>query len=348
MTTIDAIGHIRGSLSQGGWDADGTIFNDADRLAWNQAVTKYFRLYRGGSWEDNPRLAFSGHLNPNPYSKTFQGSVAPFRAYTAQEYLKKMRIQGIFFKYSASPGNQHETPQYYAEIVEHIIGQAGEYGHCNLSQVSWPDEGFVQTDIDVANSAAHGEHLVREGTIWQRITEMAMIENYLAYFSRDNVFHYIPHPMFSGALPDPVLDITAALLLEPLRIVPRDTEQIGQVEIYGSTPAGVQISGKYPPDPTYGPVDRTTGFKSSSAAAIAAIATRKYLYANRDVTVYATLPGAIGLLLDLADRVSITYTSSADGVTWSAKKFWVEEVDVAVMPGFLAQTVLTLEAENAG
>jgi hypothetical protein len=347
MTTVDAIGHIKASLSQGGWEADGTVFNDADRLAWNQAVSYYFRLYRGGAWEENPRLGFSGHLNPNPYTKTFQGSIAPFRAYTAQEYLKKMRVQGIFFKYSASPGNQHEAPETYAEIVSHVIGQAGEYGHCNLSEISWPGEGFIQTDIDIANSAAHGEHLLREGTIWQRIQEIAQIENYIAYFDKFNTFHYIIRPMF-GTLPDPVLDITAPLLLEPLRIIPRDTEQVGQVRIQGATPAGLQLSGVYPADPTYGPIVQETGFKASSGANITANATRRYLYENRDVTVVAALPGAIGLMLDLADRVSITYTSTADGVAWSAKKFWVEEIDVVIMDNFLAQSVLTLEAENAG
>lgn len=344
--TVDRIGTISASLSKGGWQADGEIFDDADRLAFNQAVTYYFRLFRGSAWEDEYRLGFSGHLNPDPYERTFQSSVAPFKAFTAQEYLKRLRIQGIFFKYSASPANEHEQPENYAEIVSHIIGNSGEYGHCNLSKLSWP-EGFVTLNIDTANSVSHGEYLLREGTIWQRTQEIARIEFYIAFFNRFNEFNYIFHPMF-GTLPDPVLDITSALLLEPLTITPLNTNRVGQIILQGTTPGGIQITGKYPSDPTIGSRVYETGFKASDDTLMTTVATRRYLFETRDYSVKAVLPGAIGLMMDLVDRVSITYSSSEDGISWSAKKFWVHEIDVDIYEDFNATTTLGLEAENAG
>jgi hypothetical protein len=285
-------------------------------------------------------------LNPDPYVRTYQHSIAPFKAFTAQQYLKLMRIQGIFFKYDASPGNDHEAPQTYAEIVEHVIGNAGEYGHCNIALDAWPDEGFVNKNIDTTNSAQHGEFLLREGTIWQRIQEIARIENYVAYFDKSNTFNYIPRSMFLSPLPDPVLDITSGLLLEPLRITPRNTEEVWQIRIQGSTPGGLQISGAYPTDRGIGPVIVEAGFKAADNSAATTIAERRYRYDTRPYSVLALLPGAVGLMVDLLDRVSITYTSSADGVTWSAEKFWIEEIQVDIMEDFTAQTTLTLEGEN--
>jgi hypothetical protein len=47
------------------------------------------------------------------------------------------------------------------------------------------------------------------------------------------------------------------------------------------------------------------------------------------------------------DRVSITYTSAADGIAWSAKKFWIEDISVPVDAAFNGITTMRLEAENA-
>ena len=348
MTTLDHIGEISGSLQEGGWRATGNIFSDADRLQWYQEAESWYYLYRGGAWEPSPRLGFRGHLLPEQWQKTFQGSTAPWRAFTAQEFLKRLELQGIFHAEAASPANQHQynVGDTYGHIIEHLLGKAGQYGHWNGVIDIWP-EGFCRLDIDQTNSAAFGVYDQKGGNMWSRMQEIATIEFFLLWVSKNNVIHYTPNNMFLTPLPSVTMDITSSHLLEPLRITSRNTEQVGQIKLFGTTPGGLQISGKYPTDPTAGPIMVESGFMATSNAQMNTIAERKYKYANRDVSVTAMLPGAIGLLFEIMDRVSVTYTSSVDGITWSAKKFWVEEIRVQLRDFFNATTTMRLEAENS-
>lgn len=346
MAELDHLGTIEGSIQDGGWRANGDIFGDADRLAWYQAVESWLWLYAGGAWEASPRLAFRGHLLPDAWQKTFQTSVAPWQGFTAQEFMRRAEVQGIFFRDESTPANAHQVNGLtYGHIIEHTCGIVGEYGHCNLVRDVWP-EGFMDLNIDKTNSVAIDEHEVKRGNFWSRLQEIANIQFFLLYLDKTNTLNAIFHPMF-GTLPTPVLDIDSDLLLEPLKITPRNTEQVGQIRLQGSTPAGLQISGKYPADATAGPIIQRTGFKATASTLMNTISERMYKYDNRDVSVVATLPGAIGLLLELMDRVSITYTSSVDGVAWSAKKFWIEAIRVEIQRDFMATTTLNLEAENA-
>lgn len=347
MTTVDSIGTIEGSVQEGGWRASGDIFGDADRIAWYQEVESYFYLYVNGAWEGTPRLGFRGHVLPEPWQKTFQTSVTPWTAFTAQEYMKRGQLQGIYFKEDASPANEHQiTGMQYADIVSHIVGQTGEFGHCNLVDGVWP-EGFMLTNIDAANSATPDNHEIKEGNFWGRIQEIANIENYLAYVDKGNKFNYIPHPMFQATLPGVVFDFDSSWMLEPLEIENRNTETVGQVRVQGATSGGEQISGKYPTEPTAGPPDQLSGFKATDNTDMATVAERRYKYQNRDVSITVKLAGAVGLMIDLMDRLSITYTSSVDGITWTAKKFWVEGIRVQLQDAFTAVTTLRLEAENS-
>ena len=347
MTTVDTIATIKGSISEGGWRASGSVFGDADRLQWNQEVEIWFYLYVNGAWEGFPRLAFRGHLQPDTWEKTFQTSVAPWEAFTGHQYMKQGELQGIFFKEAASPANEHQiTDMQYADIVNHILGQAGEFGHCNLMQGVWP-EGFMFRNVDTANSATPDNQETKQGIFFSRLQEIARIENYLLYVDKTDTINYIPHPMFAATLPDVVFDIDSAWLLEPLQVTNRNTETVGQVRLQGTTSGGEQISGKYPTAPTAGPVQQLAGFKATDNTDMATVAERQYKYQNRDVSVVAKLAGGVGLMIDLMDRLSITYTSSADGITWSAKKFWVEGITVDIQEGFRAVTTLNLEAENA-
>lgn len=345
MTELQTIGTISGSIQNGGWQAEGNIFGDADALDWYLPVKSWLSIYAGG-WEALPRLAFSGHLAPREWTKTLQTSTAPWSAFTAQQFLKNGRIQGVFYRnVASSPANDHQiVDMTYADIVNEILGIPGQYGHCNLVQGVWP-EGFLQLDIDTANSVLAGEHEVKEGPVWTRLDEMARIEHYLLYVDRFNVLHYIRHPMF-GTLPTPVFTLDDAWLLEPLSITPRNTETVGQVRLQGTTPAGQQIAGVYPSSPTAGPVVVEGGFKAASSSQMNTVAERKYLYDNRDVSVKAIIPGAVGCLIDLMDRIAITYQSAVDGVSWTAKKFWIEEITVRVLENFTATTELRLEAES--
>jgi hypothetical protein len=349
MTTLDAIGEIRASVQEGGWRATGNIFNDADRLEWYRAVESWYYLHRGGAWEPSPRLGFRGHLLPDQWEKTIQDSVAPWQAFTAQEFLKRLDLQGIFFAEAASPANEHQlnVGDTYGDIVEHLLGKSGQFGHWNGVIDIWP-EGITRLNIDKANSAAPGAYDLKGGNFWSRLQEIAKIEFYLIWVSKDNIINYQKNGMFQTPLPDVTMDITSAHLMEPLQITPRNTEQVGQVILHGMTPGGEQIKGKYPDDPTAGPPVVEGGFLATSNAQMDTIAERKYKFANRDVTVSAKMPGAMGLLFEVMDRVSITYSSAVDGISWSAKKFWIEDIGVSLdMSSFGGSTSMRLEAENA-
>lgn len=361
MSSVDTITTIEGSTSDGGWRMTGSVYNDADRLNFYQQITAWFDLYAGGAWGALPRAAFIGHLLPEPWQKTFQSSKADWNAYTSQELMKRGVVQGIFYKnVASSPANRHQIIGLnYAKIVYEMIG-----GHSSLmhsSQIGIYDSqlwsgafttvaspwGFLILDLDIANSTLVSEYLVREGNFWERIKEMADKDLYLAYTDNAGVFHFVPHPMFDAALPTPVFELTSSMLLEPLRIERRNTEEVGQVIIQGTTPAGLQISGRYPSYSAIGPVVVQSGYLATSSSLMTTIATRKYKFMNRDYRIEAKLPGAVGLMLDLLDRINVTYTSTPDGIAWSQKKFWIDSISVEIADNFNAVTTLIMDAENA-
>ena len=342
----DIITRIEGSVQDGGWKAAGAVYNNADAFDWYSEFEAWVDIYTG-AWDRLQRPAFRGHVLPDPWKKTFQTSEAPFGAFTGQEFLKRGEIQGIYFKDDATPANDHQiNGMTFASIINHIVGQAGEYGHCNLVRGVWP-EGFLELNIDSANSTSTDEYEIKQGNFWSRLKEIAEIDFYLLYVDKFNVLNYIPHPMFGASLPDPTLTVTSDLLLEPLTIERRHTEQVGQVKLQGTTPRGLQISGKYPTDAEPGPVLQRTGYLATSNTLMNTVAERMYKFKNRDYIVTAELAGAVGLMLDLLDRVAITYTSSVDGITWSSKKFWIDRITVDIRADFTAKTTLLLDAENA-
>jgi len=78
-------------------------------------------------------------------------------------------------------------------------------------------------------------------------------------------------------------------------------------------------------------------------------AARHWAYLNREHTVRWTAPGLCGLLFEILDRVSITYTgTSANGVhlDWMEKKFWIQEIDVTPDDQFGGTSTFLLEEEN--
>ena len=357
MTNV--IASISADVDDGGWEADGIVFNDADALDFNQTVKSWYGYYAGG-WTDNAG-AFSGHLSPDPWTKTLQSSNAPWKAYTAHEMMKRGDLQGIFFKSEASPANRHQiTSMTFAKIVYEIVT-----GHCNLVTPSdgtahdsdlWGtvfttpthETGFMSLNIDYTNSATVASYEVKDGSFFSRLKEIASKEFYVVYCDKNNVFNYIPHPMFGATVPDSVFTLTSDLLLEPLEIERRNTEDIAQFVFYGSDPSGSAISGVYPTDPNPGPIRRRGGYLCDSGSALTAIATRAYLFETREYTVTAQVGNGVGLMLDLLDRVNITYSSAADGISWTAEPFYVHKIDVSIMDDFTAKTTLVLEQENSG
>jgi hypothetical protein len=358
MASADIIGTIQGSAQDGGWTASGAVFNDADRLQFYQQLRVWYRLYAAG-WEAKLRGAFLGHLTPDPWSKFVQGSEAPFTAKMANEILKDGEVQGIFYlSVSSSPANRHQIIlMKYAHIIYELIG-----GHCNLmhkdeaarydttlwggggpTTVTFP-EGFVRLNLNISSSSAVASYDLKQGNLWGRMQEIAQKDNYMLYVDKTGVLNYQPHPMFAATLPTAVMTLTSAHLSAPLEVT-RRSEKIGQVKLEGTTPQGIQIRGKYPTQPTAGPILQRIGYLATSNALMATIAERMYRYENRDTLAIAHLPGAMGLMFDILDRVSVTYTSSADGITWSAKKFWVNKIKVDILSDFTAKSTLELDAE---
>jgi hypothetical protein len=358
MAGVDIIARIEGSVEDGGWRTSGSVIGEAERLEFYQQLESWFDLYAGG-WEALPRPGFAGHLLPEPWEKTFQTSVAPWNGYTAQEFMKKGRVQGIFFRDEASPANRHQIiDMTYAKIVYEIFG-----GHCNLmradqaalydnslwggafSTVTSP-EGFVSLDFDFSSSSAVDEYEVKEGNFWERLREIAEIDRYLLYVSKNGVLHFGPHPMFGGALPTPVFTLGNDWLAEPLRFERRNGEEIGQVILHGVTPRGLQLRGRYPTDANPGPIVERSGYVATTNALMNTISERIFKFENRDYTVEVRIGSGVGLLVELLDRVQITYMSLADGINWNSKKFWIHKVVVELLSNFTARTMLRLEAEN--
>jgi hypothetical protein len=359
MASVDTIAKIEGDADDGGWSATGAVFNDADRLSFYQRVRAWYSLYTSAGWTAAPRVAFRGHLLPDPWQKLFGGSTAPWTGQIAHEMMKEGEVQGIFYRsVSSSPGNRHQIINMkYAHIIYELMS-----GHCNLmhkgqraayDSTLWGgaftsrayNEGFVGLNLDITNSSAVSQYDLKQGGFWERLKEIANIDGFILFVDKTNKLHYTRHPMF-GTLPTAVMTITSSHLLAPLQITRRN-EKIGQIKLQGTTPAGLQIRGKYPTHPTAGPIIVKKGYMATSNALMNTIATRMYKYANRDVSVVATLPGAVGLMLELMDRIAITYASSADGISWSSKKFWIQKISVSLQSDFNAVTTLTLEAENS-
>lgn len=347
MSDVDVLGRIEADVEDGGWRISGQVFGDADKLDFYKGLDAWFDLYIGGGWEAQPRPGLSGHLLPEAWQKTFQTSVAPFSGFTAHQIMKSGRVQGIFFRHVASsPANDHQIiDQTYADIVEHVLGISGQYGHCNLVQGVWP-EGFMQLNIDSANSSAIDEYEMKDGNFWSRLKEIANIDLYYLFVDKRNLLNFTRHPMFGGSLPASVLTLDDELLLQPLDITTRNAERVGQIKLQGATPSGTQITGIYPTDPTAGPVEIRGGYIASSDAEMDAVAERMYRFENRSHTVTARIGNGLGLLLELLDRLSITYSSAADGISWTTKKFWVHKILVEILANFNARTTLVLEAEN--
>lgn len=357
--SANIIGKISGDVEAGGWEASGRVLNDADALDFYQQVLAWFDLYAGG-WSDAQRSAFSGHLLPEAWKRTVQGSDAPWKAFTAQEFMKQGELQGIYFQdVASSPANRHQIiDMTFAAIVYEVLG-----GHCNLvladdatayDSTLWGgsfttptfDDGFLALNLDFTNSAAVDSYAFKDGKFWSRLKEIATAEFYQLYVDKTNTLNYVPHPMFGASVPDIVLTLDDGLLLEPLTIERRNTEAIGQMVLHGTTPGGTQITGTYPADPNPGPIMRRGGYMLDSATDLDAIAQRMYLFETRGYTVTAEIGNGVGLLLELLERVAITYSSAQDGISWSSKPFYVHKIDVDVMDGFTAKTRLVLEQEN--
>lgn len=335
MNDLSVVGRITGDVSQGGWSAAGTLFNDGDSFVINQELSIAF--------DDGDAIlqpAFLGHAVPGDLSIEVQGSVIGIDSTTAQEFMKKDKVQGIFFAENATPANLHQiTDMNLANILEHIVDF-----HCNLSMTNY-DEGIILHNIDTTNSVGLDDWEVKEGRFWQRLTEIAFADTYVLFFDKENVLQYTPHPMFLTH-PPPILNLTESDMMEPLTITP-NYRTIGQVKIFGRDSEGFQLEAKFPTSIGQGEVIERSGVIARNATFLTRLATQIFKFESRANTIIVKLGGSIGLNLELMDLITITYARAVDGINFVATEFWIHKIDVAFQENFNSVTTLTLQQDNS-
>lgn len=266
-------------------------------------------------------------------------------------------------------------------IVKHILGYYDDLGvppatnpdwvaHTNLVyDATHNPHGWITLDYVTQepfespgnpNGSMRVDHyIVREtNNLWSTIQQIAKNEFFVAYFDKENNLRYERHPMFSTVLPDVVMDFDEDFSLgKPIVYVrymdapPDMAGSVRQVKLHAVQDDGSTIHSDYPSSAThvYGQVNEISHIRCNDQDTLDEWARIQYLYDNRDCTVQWRVPGVCGLLFEIGDRVSITYTgTSANGVhiDWTEKKFWIHDIDIRPNESFSGVTRFMLEAEN--
>jgi hypothetical protein len=195
-------------------------------------------------------------------------------------------------------------------------------------------------------------YIVREtDNLWERLKEIAKNEFFVIYFDKTDTLYYMKHPMYRSVVPPPVMTFTKEFSVTPPVVEPRHAKQVRQVRLHAVTDEGDVLHSEYPASPThvYGKVQEVSRIRCNAQATLDDWCQRYYLWLNREYTVRWPAPGLCGLLFEILDRVSVTYTgTSANGVhvDWSEKKFWIHEITVLPGEGFGGRTEFVLEAES--
>jgi hypothetical protein len=244
----------------------------------------------------------------------------------------------------AVPTSLHEmTGLNLGKIVEHIVEK-----HTNLPD--WVDT----SGIDTVNSTTLNKLRIDESSsIWNVLQTIASHEFYVVYFTKQDHLIYNCHPAFAATLPAVTMTIDSRYILGQPTVDFRDDILTDQVWLGALTDDGKILESKYPAHMSAeGRIYKNyQGLRCNVLARLDQLAFRQYQHLNRRYIVKLTMPGAWGLLLELYDRISLTYTgTAANGVefAWAAKKFWLTNISVSRVYDFGAVTELTLEEENFG
>lgn len=338
---------IVADADKGGWEATLVTFQDTDAIQKWQQVELPFRFWSSG-WDADWRTGLVGHALPLGYDFDRILSNARFSVATSNRFLEGMSVQGIGFTDPAPnpSANDHQiVGMTLGHIVEHILEE-----HCNISTTTNP-EGWVDTsDIDTANSTTVSRYNFRQANnAWSALQRLAREEFYSIYFSKDNAVHYIPHPMYDVALPDPVMDFTAAFCSSRPVVHVNALRKVSQVTLKAVTDTGAVLTSVYPATPAdEGQPKELARIRCNVQARLDVLAQREYEWENRDYTVEWPAPGLCGLFFELLDRVRVTYAgTSANGVEvdWNQKNFWVQRMVMTPGPGRTGQTIFTLEED---
>lgn len=341
------ISRISADIGRGGWEIRGTAYNDADMISENERLQIFVRAKMEGDWDPAWIQRFVGYCLPQNIKRYHDQSRMEFIAHTSDAYLRRGRVQGIYFTEEAAPANEHQiTNMNSGKIIDHIIDD-----HTNMGPNTPAPNGWVDiTDIDETNSADLTVLSLHEGIIWERIKQLAENEFYVAYFSKDDHFHYIPHPTFDAVLPAVTMIWDDDFICEPIEIIPRTSKRYNQAVLRALQDGGAILTSVYPAQPAiaepevYGEKLRLTRLRCNSQALLNTWAERRYQWENRDYTIRIKRPGLVGCWFELLDRIQITYSSVADGIDWNLKDFWIHKISCSYdNKTRTGQTVFTLE-----
>jgi hypothetical protein len=368
ITELISIRQISGSISSRGWTCEFESLNDTDLFEENQNIAITWSPYQG-----KERQAFRGYITSRRVSFTGSQSVTRYTANTTNVLLQGGWLQGIYFKDVGATGraNYHEFDNTYhltmGRMILHILGYMDELAvpdtwlshtnvayHATGNPAGWVDtSGIEDTVFDTATnpegSMRVDSYIVDEtDNLWNTIQGIAANEFFVAYFDKADRIHYRRHPMFALSTPDAVIDFDESMIIGAPEVELRSTDNISQVILHAVTDQASVLHSTYPDLTSVAGAGRRreiSHLRCNNQATLDAWANFRYKYLTRDATVTITLPGASGLLFDLLDRVTITYTgTSVNGVhfSWASKAFYVH--DIVVEPQGNSQ--LTLEAEN--
>lgn len=385
------ITHINGNLERGGWEVYFNAMNDTDLMQPFQYMQLYWDAWLNLYSELTDLLAFQGHVLPLQFSFDRTGSAASFIAATTDAILRKGWLQGIHFRDedtvprphyhqfdSVTGGGERLT---MGRIVRHILGYYDNLGvppgtnpdwvsHSNLVyHATQNPHGWITLDYvtmapfadpgNLEGSMRVNDYIVREtDNLWSTIQQIAKNEFFIAYFDKENNFHYQRHPMFANSVPSPVMEFDSSFILaKPVVYVHHmdtvsEVGSVRQVKLHAVKDDGSTLHADYPTSPThvYGNVLEISYLRCNSQNTLDHWAEIQYLYENRDYTVRCEAAGLCGLLFEIGDRVEVTYTgTSANGVhvDWSQKKFWIHDISVMPSAGLSGRTRFLLEAENS-
>lgn len=350
---------VEGDGDRGGWQATGSFANDQDEAVYERRVDVYWTPEGDGVWADEPILGITGSIIPQSVRFDIRQSGVPVTVATTDRFLTGAGLQGIYFTDTDPPTNPHQ----YADlrlgtIVKHIIEQhsnissTGVIQNANGTFSTDPIGGWVDTsDIDEIFSTKVNVFTVRQSNaLWQALKKIGVNEFYVAYMSKDDKFHYVPHPVFKTVLDSITLAIDSSMIVGQPEIQFRDRFDMDQVVLAALTDDGEILRAEFPADITArGRRKNITNLRCNDQNRLNTLAQRAFSFESRLYNLRIQMPGANGLYFELFDRVSFTYTGTArNGVSLSFtdEPFFVNKIRVNRVGNFGAISELELVQEN--
>jgi hypothetical protein len=335
------IDSITGDVSRGGWEASAAFLNNQGLADYSRRVEAFWMPEGGGVWQDDYLSALRGFILPKSVTFDKGQSRTETTLATSHVFLENAGLQGIYFAVVNPPTNPHQALSWtLGDIVYHLVT-----AHTNVTD--WVDV----TGIERVDSSSINFFTVKESdSMWNTIKNIGSNEFYVPYFTKRDELIYAVHPMFASSLPEPVMELDYNYIIGQPTITYRDEVIPDQVQMYALDDDGSTYKTFYPENiGTEGRRHKETNLRCNSQARLNELAQRLYLFLQRQFQVQVTIAGPWGLLMELYDRIELTYTgTSRNGVSvqWTEKKFWISRISVRRVHNFGAVTELTLEEED--